>query len=155
MFRRQVMLFIGFVFSLGLISQNVSAQAVVFDCQKKLDISGDPAAPEMIEFGITIVESAGKLVSTLKGASDPSPQATVFQDLTLADGLKVGGVSSVLEVANLDPVQRAAVQKVKVYTTGNFDDDAAGVRAVDFSDVNGLAAAKGMFFGWAGPHICD
>lgn len=155
MFRRQVMLYIGFVFSLGLISQNVSAQAVVFDCQKKLDISDDPAAPEIFDFGITVVESAGKLVSTLKGATNSSPQATVFQDLSLADGLKVGGVSDVLKVAGLDPVQRASIQKVKVYTTGNFDDDAAGVRAVEFSDVNGLAVAKGMFFGWAGPHICD
>ncbi len=155
MFRRQMVVLTGFVLSLGLFSQNAIALAVVFDCQKRMDISGDPSAPEWIEFGITVVETAGVFVSTLNGASDPAPQSTVFQDLTLVDGLKVGGVSSVLEVANLDPVQRAAVQKVKVYSTGNFDDDAAGVRAVEFSDVNGLAVAKGMFFGWAGPHICD
>ncbi|MBN8540475.1 MAG: hypothetical protein J0L82_08815 [Deltaproteobacteria bacterium] len=155
MSRHQILVFIGFVMSLGLIAQNASAQAVVFDCQKRMDISGDPAAPEWIEFGITVVEKAGTFVSTLKGATDPSPRSTVFQNLSLADGLQVGGVSSVLDVANLDPVQRAAVQKVKVYTTGNFDDDAAGVRAIEYSDVNGLAIAKGMFFGWAGPHICD
>lgn len=155
MFRHQILVFIGFAMSLGLIAQNASAQAVVFDCQKRMDISGDPAAPEWIEFGITVVETGGKFVSTLKGATDPSPRSTVFQDLSLADGLQVGGVSDVLEVANLDPAQRASVQKVKVYTTGNFDDDAAGVRAVEFSDVSGLVLAKGMFFGWAGPHICD
>ncbi len=100
MSRRQILVFIGFVMSLGLIAQNASAQAIVFDCQKRMDISGDPAAPEWIEFGITVVETA-----------------------------QVGGVSSVL--------------------------DAAGVRAIEFSDVNGLAITKGMFFGWAGPHICD
>jgi len=154
-FRHQLALSIGFVMTFGLVSPMASAQSVTFDCQKRLDISGDPAAPEWIEFGITIAETAGVFVSTLNGASDPSPQPTVFQDLSLADGLQVGGVSSVLEVANLDPVQRAAVQKVRVYTAGNFDDDAAGVRAVEFSDANGLAIAKGMFFGWAGPHICD
>lgn len=155
MFRHQLMLLMGFVTSLGLISQNASAQAVVFECQKRMDISGDPDAPEWIEFGITVVETAGNFVSTLKGSSDPAPRATVFQDLNLADGLKVGGVSNVLKVAGLDPVQRASIQKVKVYTTGNFDDDAAGVRAVEFFDVNGFAVAKGMFFGWAGPQNCD
>lgn len=155
MFRPQMIALLGFVLILGLSTQNASALTVVFDCQKRMDISGDPTAPEWIEFGITVVETAGLYESLLRGTSDPAPQLTVFQNLALADGLQVGGVSSVLDVAKLDPVQRAAVHKVKVYTTGNFDDDAAGVRAVEFSDVNGRSVVKGMFFGWAGPHVCD
>ncbi|MDZ4084923.1 MAG: hypothetical protein U1E10_18415 [Bdellovibrionales bacterium] len=155
MFRHQVIALIGFVMSLGLIAQNAGAQTVVFDCQKKMDISEDPAAPEVIEFGITVVETAGTFVSTLKGTSDPAPQQTVFQLLPRSDAFLVGGVSHVLEAIGLDPAQRAAINTVKIYTTGNFDDDAAGVRAADFLDINGTSLAKGMFFGWGGPHQCD
>ena len=155
MFRHQMIVLAGLVMSFGLIAQNANAQAVVFDCQKKMGISDDPAAPEVIEFGITIFEAAGTFTSTLKGTSDPTPQQTVFQLLPRADALLVGGVSHVLEAIGLDAAQRAAIDTVKVYTAGNFDDDAAGVRAAEFFDVSGAGLAKGMFFGWGGPQKCD
>lgn len=154
-FRHQLIVFIGFVLSLAMFATNAAAQAVVFDCQKKMDISGDPAAPEWMEFGMTIVETAGSFVSTLNGASDPTPQQTVFQVLAFSDALQVAGVMDVLRATGLASPQRAAIDKVKVYTAGNFDEDAAGVRAAEFLDVSGASLAKGMFFGWAGPHQCD
>lgn len=147
----------GFI-AAAILTLNVDAATagnVVFDCQKKLDVSGDPSAPEWVNFGITVTEYGTTYTAILTGGSDPSPQTTTVQSLALADALKVGGVSDVLSASNITPANRAKITTVKVYTTGNFDDDAAGVRAAEFLDSNDASLAKGMFFGWAGPHLCD
>ena len=91
----------------------------------------------------------------LIGATQTGPLKAVKQVLSYEDAMNVGGVSSILSTTTLTSLEIATIASVVIYTEGNFDDDAAGVRGAEFLDAGNVVLANGMFFGWAGPFACE
>jgi hypothetical protein len=100
----------------------------------------------------TILFEDESLLTQLIGSSDSSPLETMKETFTSTDAVQVGGVVQIMNTIGLS--QNDFSQAV-IYTAGNFDDDAAGVRGVEFQDANGHKVTSGMFFGWAGPMGCE
>lgn len=141
------------VFVLFLIGMKANAQSpnIVFECNAEIQID----ATETQKIGMTVEVQGVRYVAYLIGATQPGPVATSKQVLSLPDGIRVGGVREILSKVSLSSSDRLKVESVVIYNQGNFDDDAAGVRAVEFVDALGVVLAKGMFFGWAGPVACS
>lgn len=126
----------------------------VLDCKAQIVIDEE----ETLNVGMQVLQTAdGKYFSYLKGSSLPEdvPQETDFLTLLPEEALKINGVLQVLSKTSLTRDDYQKLDHVMIYTTGNFDDDAAGVRGVAFMDTTGNLKASGMFFGWGGPHACQ
>jgi hypothetical protein len=109
--------------------------------------------PEGETFGMSTIRFEDELLlSQLTGSSDNSLIETMKETLTSAEAVQVGGVVQIMNTLGLS--QNDFSQAV-IYTAGNFDDDVAGVRGVEFQDANGHKVNSGMFFGWAGPMGCE
>jgi hypothetical protein len=101
--------------------------------------------------GIQVLKIDDVLWSQLEGSSDTSLILTEKQVLAASDAASMVGVPHIM---NTIGITQADFAQAVIYTAGNFDDDAAGVRAVEFQDENGQVMKSGMFFGWAGPFEC-
>ncbi len=130
------------------LSAHAQTSNVVFECKSVLSADQN----ETINIGIKVVEKSGQLVSYLVGSGEQRPIATVKQIVTLKSALQVGGVQQILKTTGLNP---ATIRNVIIYTAGNFDDDAAGVRTAEFLDKKNQVRGSGMFFGWGGPVSCQ
>lgn len=122
----------------------------VFNCNASVQIDATTSEP----IGLSVVSQGADYFAYLIGATQPGPLMTVKQVLPYQDAMKVGGVREILATASLTSVNISKITSVVIYTEGNFDDDAAGVRAAEFVDAQNTALTKGMFFGWAGPFAC-
>ncbi len=144
--------FLGLLVSILFVA-NAKAQSssvVVFDCNAEIQI--DVGQTQRI--GMRIETSGSSYVAYFVGANVPGPLAATRQDLPVQDGLKVPGVSHILLKTPLTKADQSKITSVVVYSQGNFDDDAAGVRGAEFRDAKGYVMATGMFFGWGGPVTC-
>jgi hypothetical protein len=151
--RTMKILMVLFTAFLGM-TANAKSSNVVFDCKAEIRIDIN----ETQEIGMTVestVESRGTdYVAHLIGATQPGPFATSKQVLVFHDGIRVGGIRAILSKVSLSSAERLQITSVVIYTQGNFDDDLAGVRGVEFVDAQNGVLARGMFFGWGGPVAC-
>lgn len=122
----------------------------VFDCNASVQIDATTSEP----IGISVVAQGSDYFAYLIGATQTGPLKTLKQVLPLQDALTVAGVRDILSTTSLTSIDIAKVTSVIIYTEGNFDDDAAGVRKAEFVDAQNVVLANGMFFGWAGPFAC-
>jgi hypothetical protein len=140
-----------FLFSIFVVGQaNAQSSNVVFDCRAEIEI--DPT--DIQKLGMTVEQQGADYVSYLVGTSEAGALETKKQVATYADGLLVAGVREILAETSLSAANRTKISSVVIYTQGNFEDDAAGVRGVAFLDAQDGVLATGMFFGWAGPYAC-
>lgn len=135
--------------SMGL-SASAQASTVVFDCQAEIRVDIN----ESEKIGMTVEDQGTQFVAHLIGATDPGPFQATKEVKTLQDAMNVGGVGEILNSVILSPTDQMRVSSAVIYTQGQFDDDLAGVRGVEFTDSQGAVVAKGMYFGWAGPVSC-
>lgn len=135
-----------------VISFSTLAQAAtpVFSCAAKIDIDVN----EVAELGMTVVQETSGYVSYLIGSGETGAIETTVVNATLTEALQIGGLHNILAATKLSKQDYAKIASVTVYTAGNFEDDAAGVRSAVFADAKGAILAKGMFFGWAGAMSC-
>lgn len=143
------------IFALFLLFSVNTAQATgsreVFKCFSTLSIEESNA----MTLGVTIVEQGNELLSFYIGSNDPGPVLTEKQEMSFQDSLKVNLVEQILEATGLSESHIRNIEIVEIYTSGNVDDDLAGVRSAVFLDAKGKVLASGMFFGWGGPHKCQ
>ncbi len=144
------MLILGFVSSSAVDIANAATPTVVFDCLSEVEID----IGEIEEVRMTVESRGADFVAYLVGTSQPGPFPASKQVLPLHEGLQAAGIQDILSKFNLSSADRSKIDSVVVYTQGNFDDDAAGVRGAEFIDSQSGIVAKGMFFGWGGPVVC-
>ncbi len=125
----------------------LSAQANVlrFECQNEY---------EDTKFGMYVLEENQILKAYLFGTGIVGASDVTLEALSKNDSLKVPGVSLILSELKVTNTEWTNVHTVEVYTSGNFDDDAAGVRAINLLTKDNKLIKKGMFFGWAGVQKC-
>lgn len=132
----------------ALLSVPAMAQsgAVIFKCSSVM---------QDYKFLMTVFEDGSQSYNSyFEGASFAGPEKTLRQVLPLSEAIKLAGVTQLISALELSKEDLKTVTEVHVYTSDNFDDDAAGVRGVVFLQASGRILAKGMFFGWAGPMKC-
>lgn len=139
------------IFVLMAISAQAKASSAVFECTATLKIDDN----ESLSIGITVVQESSDYISYLVGSSETGPLSTLKQTVAPEESLQIGGVKEIITAAKMSPQDFSKVAKVTIYTAGNFDDDAAGVRTAEFIDAKDVVLAKGMFFGWGGPVSCQ
>lgn len=137
------------LFSAGAVHAEASSE--VFKCYSTLSMDGANA----MTLGVSIVEQGNELRSFYIGSNEPGPVVTEKQVMSLQDSLAVGLVDQILKATGLTKSQIQEIQSVEIYTSGNVDDDLAGVRSAAFLGAKGEVLASGMFFGWGGPHKCQ
>lgn len=128
-----------------VVAQMSFASNVVFSCQNKLQST-------LVEMNVTKAKNGFE--ATLIGSTFSGPQNADFIVATPSDALNVPGVREIITTLKITKAEWQNVSEVEVYTVGNFEDDGAGVRGVNFLNRSGNTLKKGMFFGWAGPIQC-
>ncbi len=131
---------------LFLINSSLAVANVLrFDCHNKIYKTA---------FGMIVIEEQGALKSYLFGTGISGQSMVSSERLSVKSALRVNGISQIVSHLKMTPADLAKISSVEVFTTGNFDDDAAGVRGANFYSKNSLIVKKGMFFGWAGAQKC-
>ncbi len=133
--------------SLILLTMFVSAHANVlkFDCQN--DYEGTA-------FGMSVIEENKTLKAYVFGTGITGSTEVDYRVLDKNSALTVPGISHIVSRLNMSATTFNKIKTVEIFTSGNFDDDAAGVRGAHFLSKDGKLLKKGMFFGWAGPQKC-
>lgn len=134
-----------FIVMLAIWALPVKANVLKFDCHNQFEDSA---------FGMTVILEGQTLKSYLFGTGVVGASPVVLERLTKNEASKDGSVSMIVSHLRLTPAQWAKVQSVEVYTSGNFDDDLAGVKGINLLGRDHKIVKKGMFFGWAGPQRC-
>ena len=129
----------------SVLSFSAQANVLKFDCQNEF---------ENTKFGMSVIQENQTLKAYWFGTGVIGPSEVTLEVLSKNEALKASGVSNILAVLKLTPTQWSKVQTVEVYTSGNFDDDLAGVKGINLLTKNNKLVNKGMFFGWAGPQKC-
>ena len=139
------------VLALFVSAQAFAAPTTVFHCTSTLKMGEN----QSMTLGMTVVQNGSQLTSYFIGAADNGPAATVKQTVLPRKMNDVGGLKEILAATSMSQAEFKNVAQIVVYTTGNFEDDAAGVRAAQFVDKKGATLASGMFFGWGGALNCQ
>lgn len=132
------------------------ANQKVYECMAAVDL-GDGTTTKL---GISVFGAPTgfgyQFESKLTGSSDDTQILPTKKEFSTPQFVsEFVTVPSIIQALNLSNAQLASVQNINIYTAGNFDDDAAGVKAIELLDANLKIIAKGMFFGWAGIHKCQ
>jgi hypothetical protein len=134
---------------LGAFSQ-AQASTLVFKCDSSIMIDQNETA----QLGMAVSAQGSSYTSVLIGTADTAPVETTKQAVSFADSLNIPGVKNIIAATKLSRKDYSKIAQVEVFTAGNFEDDAAGVRGAQFLDAQGASLASGMFFGWAGAVKC-
>jgi hypothetical protein len=129
----------------SLMTLSAQANVLRFECQNEY---------EDTKFGMYVLEENQILKAYLFGTGIVGASDVTLEALSKNDSLKVPGVSLILSELKVTNTEWTNVHTVEVYTSGNFDDDAAGVRAINLLTKDNKLIKKGMFFGWAGVQKC-
>lgn len=129
----------------SLMTLTAQANVLRFECQNEY---------ENTKFGMYVLQENQTLKAYTFGTGIVGASEVTLDVLSRNDSLKVPGVSHILSELKVTNTEWINVHTVEVYTSGNFDDDAAGVRAINLLTKDNKLIKKGMFFGWAGPQKC-
>ncbi len=104
---------------------------------------------------MNVVQKDDGFMAVFKGASLVGPVPVTRTIESRNGALAIAGIRDIVEKVQFNAQEWANVDQVVIFTYGNFEDDAAGVRGVNFLDSHKSIVKKGMYFGWAGPVSCN
>lgn len=126
-------------------SANTWGTELRFSCKNKIS---------NLDFGMNVFETNNVLKAYLTGTGLIGPQDVDVLKVSKAEAMNVTGITQIISKIKMTKIQWSKVETVEIFTTGNFEDDLAGVRGVNFLNLDDNVIKKGMFFGWAGPSKC-
>ncbi len=136
-----------FLAAVLVFSTNAFASKPVLNCSSKLGEN---------KIAIAVSSADGIYTAILDGVSmDGEIQAVVYQKILPDQVKEIPGAQEIINELKLSESTLKKVKSIDTYLVGNLQDDGAGVLAISLKSARGKILGKGMFFGWAGPLMCD